>query len=360
MQSVNDITIAAAGSGKTTRIVERALANPQERAALVTYTRNNVAEIEKCFYEQNRAVPGHVEVWPWYTMLLHEFARPYQRRLYDRRIDGIAWVEGKSKTFARATDIKRFYFADDGQIWSDKLPRFVVECNKASNGAVIRRLEQRFDRIYFDEVQDLVGYDLEIVELLLRSKIDVSMVGDHRQSTFRTHAATKNSPYQGIKIIEKFRTWERDGLATLTYLSSTHRCHQSIATFADAFFPAEPATKSLRSNLTGHDGVFAIPSADVAQYVTTYDPQVLRLSRVTSCQGHDALNFGDSKGMTFDRVLIFPHKKGIDWLKSGNFGLIEKSAAKLYVAVTRARHSVGFVYDGEVSLPGIVKFSKSA
>ncbi len=77
-------------------------------------------------------------------------------------------------------------------------------------------------------------------------------------------------------------------------------------------------------------------------------------------EGHDALNFGESKGMTFDRVLIFPHKKGGDWLKSGNFDYIEKSAAKLYVGVTRARYSVAFVYDGAVKLPGILKYARPA
>jgi len=352
---VNEIIVAAAGSGKTTRIVERAIANSGERAALLTYTRNNVREIESRFYEKNKALPGHVEVWSWYTMLLQELARPYRNRLYDRRIDRIAWVEGKSKTFAKATNVPKYYFAEPAKIWSDKLGRFVIECNKASDGAVIRRLEKRFDRIYIDEVQDLAGYDLDIVELLLRSKIAVTLVGDHRQATFRTNNASKNNPYKGIKIIDKFKEWEKAGLAQVDYLSETRRCHQSIATFADAFFPMEPQTKSLQSILTGHDGVFVIPRADVAQYVTTYGPQVLRLDRRTKCEGHHARNFGESKGMTFDRVLIFPHKSGRGWLSSGDFQHVAKSAAKLYVGVTRARHSVAFVYDGVVNLPGVVK-----
>ena len=48
---------------------------------------------------------------------------------------------------------------------------------------------------------------------------------------FRTNNATKNNPYKGIKIIEKFKEWEKAGYATVNYLSETHRCHQSIATF---------------------------------------------------------------------------------------------------------------------------------
>ncbi len=239
-----------------------------------------------------------------------------------------------------ADNVAKFYFAEPGKVWADKLGRFVLECNKASEGAIIRRLEQRFDRIYIDEVQDLAGYDLDLVELLLKSKIKVTLVGDHRQATFRTNNASKNSPYKGIKIIDKFKEWEAAGLATVKYLSETRRCHRAIATFADGFFPVEPETKSLQGKLTGHDGVFVIPPSDVAQYVTTYAPQVLRLDRRTRCQGYNALNFGESKGMTFDRVLIFPHKSGRDWLSSGDCQHVAGAVAKLYVGVTRARHSV--------------------
>jgi DNA helicase-2/ATP-dependent DNA helicase PcrA len=42
MLSTNDVIIAAAGGGKTTNIVTRALEAPSERSALVTYTQNNV------------------------------------------------------------------------------------------------------------------------------------------------------------------------------------------------------------------------------------------------------------------------------------------------------------------------------
>ncbi len=98
------------------------------------------------------------------------------------------------ENFAKATEIEKFYFAEPGQIWSDKLPRFVIECDEASNSAVIRRLEQRFDHIYIDEVQDLVGYDLEIIELLLKSKINVTMVGHHRQATFQFAPPLRTAP----------------------------------------------------------------------------------------------------------------------------------------------------------------------
>jgi DNA helicase II / ATP-dependent DNA helicase PcrA len=205
VQSPNEIIVAAAGGGKTTRIVKRALADRPLRSALLSYTQNNVLEIEKAIYSLNSSIPPHIEVWSWFSFLLRELARPYQRAVHDRRIDGIHWVEGRSDRFARQTDISRFYFSDGIRIYSDKLSRFICICNKASAGAIIKRLEQRFDHIHIDEIQDMAGYDIDLIELIMRSQIGVTLVGDHRQSTYRTNNAAKNKAYAGVHIIDKFR-----------------------------------------------------------------------------------------------------------------------------------------------------------
>jgi DNA helicase-2/ATP-dependent DNA helicase PcrA len=353
MSSTNSVIIAAAGGGKTTRIVNQALVARVQRSAVLTYTNNNIGELEKRFYELNSALPVHIEIWSWYRFLLREMARPYQIYLFNGRIDGIFWVEGRSDTFADAAKIERYYFHGSKRIYSDKLARFVCECDKASGGAVIKRLEQRFDKLYIDEIQDMAGWDIEIMELLLKSKISVTLVGDHRQATFRTNNAAKNSGYGGVKIVEKFREWNRAKLCDLTYERDTYRCNQQIADIADGFFPKEPKTKSLNKKTTGHDGVFVIKSADVAAYVEKYRPQVLRMDVKTDCCGYPALNFGESKGLTFERVLIFPHKLGQKWLSTGQLTHVEKSAAKMYVGVSRARYSVAFVHDGATMVKGI-------
>lgn len=112
----------------------------------------------------------------------------------------------------------------------------------------------------------------------------------------------------------------------------------------------------MNKKVTGHDGVFVIASADVAVYVEKYQPQVLRLDVKTDCHGYPALNFGESKGLTFERVLIFPHKLGQKWLSTGELTHVEKSAAKMYVGVSRARYSVAFVHDGEALVKGIAVY----
>jgi DNA helicase-2/ATP-dependent DNA helicase PcrA len=56
------------------------------------------------------------------------------------------------------------------------------------------------------------------------------------------------------------------------------------------------------------------------------------------------MNYGESKGLGFDRVLIYPTKPILDFILN-NKDLDGMSRAKFYVAITRARYSVGIVYN---------------
>lgn len=355
MRSESEAIIAAAGGGKTTRIVDRVLNASAERSALLTYTQVNTEEIGRKIYSQNGAIPDHIEVWSWFSFLLREMARPYQSFLSDRRIEGLLWCNDRSARYVPEKQTNKFYFSENRLIYSDKLSQFVVACNNASGGAVIRRIEQRFNRIYIDEVQDMAGYDLEVIELLLKSKVNVTMVGDHRQATFTTNNSPKNLHFRGINIINKIKQWEKDKLLALTFECNTYRCNQSIADLADTLFPDLPPTTSSNPFITGHDGVFFTPRSRVAEYVMQFRPQVLRYNKQTKCGDYekDARNFGECKGLTFDRVLIFPNGPVSKWLSTGQYDHIKASVAKLYVAITRARYSVTFVVDKNPALATI-------
>ena len=344
--------MCAAGGGKTTRIVGQAISETTSRVALVTYTRNNEKEIERKFYEHAPAIPSRVEVMTWFSFLLRELARPYRPALHNQRIDGLHWIEGRSVPYVPESNTAAHYFAGGRYIYSDKISKFVCECDRLTGGAVMRRLAHRFDHIFIDEIQDMAGYDLEVLELILRAGIKLSLVGDHRQATFRTNQAKKNAAFAGFNIINKFQQWHKGGLAVLSYEQHTHRCHQHIADLGDSFFPSEPTTKSLSATTTSHDGVFIVASSNVPDYVRRFLPQVLRLDKKTHCHDLAAMNFGESKGLTFDRVLVFPHGLGKKWLGTGDIKHVEKSLAKMYVGVTRARYSVAFVFDGAVKIPG--------
>ncbi|MNE65435.1 hypothetical protein D3C80_1609140 [compost metagenome] len=71
------------------------------------------------------------------------------------------------------------------------------------------------------------------------------------------------------------------------------------------------------------------------------------------------MNFGEAKGLSFDRVLIYPTKPFTDWLLDNNFDLPPTSRSKLYVALTRAKYSVGIVnnYKKNIEIEGIAKYN---
>ena len=54
-------------------------------------------------------------------------------------------------------------------------------------------------------------------------------------------------------------------------------------------------------------------------------------------------NFGESKGATYERVLIYPTQKILDWILEGRNIDSFETKCKFYVAITRAQYSVAIV-----------------
>ena len=243
------------------------------------------------------------------------------------------------------------YFEAGRYIYSDKIAKFICECDRQANGSIMARLAARFDNILVDEVQDLAGFDLDVLELMLRAGIKLTLVGDPRQATYKTNQSAKGSQFGKAAIIKKFEQWQRAGLLVISHECETHRCNQQIADLGDSMFPGTPSTVSRNCEVSGHDGIFVVPRGKLQLYIETYSPQILRYDRTFECLGQPAINFGEAKGLTFDRVLIFPHGPAKKWLASGDITHIEKSREKLYVAATRARLSLAFAYDGLAMVP---------
>ncbi|MNP24985.1 hypothetical protein D3C76_1177760 [compost metagenome] len=96
-------------------------------------------------------------------------------------------------------------------------------------------------------------------------------------------------------------------------------------------------------------------------YLQKYNPVQLRdSSREIINMNYQSINFGESKGLTFDRVLIYPTKPFINWMNDNNSELAPMSRSKFYVALTRAKFSVGIVYDFNdgVHIDGVQKYVK--
>jgi len=353
MPSKNSVTIASAGSGKTTGIVEDVLAHPDVSALITTFTLSNIAEVKRKFIELNGFVPANVTILPWFTFVLRDLVRPYQNHFFrPRRTRSINLVAGRSDMYARKSDKQRYFFGKSPDIYSDKISEFALNCNDASDGKSLARLERLYQHVYIDEVQDLAGYDLDLLKLFLGSKFDVTLIGDHRQATLATNQSPKYKKYRYAGIIDLFKIWEAEGLCELQFKAISHRCRQEICDFSNQIFPDDLGAESTNETMTGHDGVFIVPTAEVSSYISEFSPQVLRYNKNSKCEGFPAMNFRISKGLTFERTLIFPHKGIQEYLTGGDLSKL-KEPHLLYVAVTRARQSVAFVFDEVVNVPNI-------
>lgn len=344
MQSANKIILASAGSGKTTALVTDASADTSNRAALITYTLNGREELTKKAYRLFGAIPPHLTINTWYGFVLTHFVRPYQNHLYSPRVKGINFnrVPDSLRNIPKSATAK-YFFSSRGLIWRDRVTDFACQVIEKTGGLPLWRLERIFGRLYIDEAQDLSGWDLELVEHLLSSKVQVFLTGDHRQATFSTNDNPKNKAYWGEKIIKKFEEWEAVNLASIEHAAHSHRCNQTICDFADKVFPDCPKTTSLNAEVTAHDGLYFVKQSLVSSYMSQFAPQPLRYNRTRKVTLGEPLNFGEAKGMTFDRTLIYPHGPFEKYLNTGKLCDAGKELAKIYVSITRARASVGFV-----------------
>ncbi|MCH8823730.1 MAG: UvrD-helicase domain-containing protein [Planctomycetes bacterium] len=350
--SKNKVIIACAGSGKTTRLVLDAIASPDRRIAFATFTINNTNGIIKRFGERYGGVPKHVDVMTWFGFLLREGARPYQHALYpDKRIESIFFVQGQSPYWYGEHDIARHYFASGDFIYTDKISKFIVRCNEESNGKVIQRLQQVYTDLFIDECQDLAGPDLDFIELLLQSEIRVTLVGDPCQAVLSTNLSRKNQKYRKSGVTELFERWENNGLCKIETMNKTHRCNSDICNFVNALWPEIEDMSAISNDQTGHDGIFLVGENQVDVYIQKFSPQVLKHGKRKKAPEYErtGLNFGVAKGMECDRVLIVPTGPIKNYLKNGDLSVL-KSKEKLHVAVTRAKHSVAFVYNGNSEL----------
>lgn len=357
MLSKNTVLIASAGSRKTTYVVEQALEDCTRRVLILTYTIENVNQIRDYIIAKVGYIPEHILVQGWFTFLLNDCVRPYQNFVYNkRRIENIFFVEGKSAPYTKKENTEVYFLSEGNKIYTDKISEFACVCNGRSTGAVMERLTNIYDHIYVDEVQDLAGYDLELLQLLFLSPIPVTVVGDTRQATYATNYSPKNSKFKGKNIIDLFKDWEGNGLCKIEERRDCYRCNQIICDLADSLYPSMSKTISKNSEVTGHDGLFTVRICDITEYIEKYEPQVLRWSRTAETEGLKALNFGLSKGQTFPRVLVFPTNGIKHFLKKNMVDDKIGNIPKLYVAITRAKYSVAFVFDGIPANPKILPF----
>ena len=235
-------------------------------------------------------------------------------------------------------------------MYSDKASKLALKIDDLSSGESIARLARAYSAILVDEVQDMVGYDLEILGRISRIVRKTVFAGDPRQKTYETHKDSKNKKFSHGGIADYFASqWAGIKIDT-TSLSTNYRSNSDICKFSDLLYPLMPASVSGVSFSDVHQGVYYVRESEIDQYLDEYRPMQLRdsIKRQVSTRC-PVMNFGDAKGGAFERVLVYPTEPMTKWLLNHAVELKQQSRARLYVAVTRAIKSVGFVVDDKTA-----------
>lgn len=384
----NRFIIAAAGSGKTTYLINEAIKVGSEKVLITTYTEANEAEIRKKIIKTHKFIPTNLTIQTWFSFLIQHGVKPYQGTLnelmFDNQVAGLNLVttrsgakltsDGKKLIYEghplywSEDNFKNHYFTKNWKIHSDKLSKLVCKANENSKGEVINRISRIYENIFIDEVQDLAGYDLELIKLLFRSQSKILLVGDPRQVTYLTHNEAKHNKYSDGRIkqflLDNCKSLIKNGIDE-TSLSVSHRNNKEICFYSSKLYP-ELSTITpcicfeCRSHNSVHNGVFFVLKQDIDSYLLEYKETMQLRWNTTVSTHHDCLaeNFGESKGKTFERVLIYPTDDMKKWTANNNHDLKNGTRAKFYVAITRAKYSVAIVVNAtdKTDIEGITMY----
>ncbi len=347
MQLNNIVIMAAAGAGKTHDICKEVIENAKttnKKILITTYTNKGIESIEKEYKKQNNGViDKNVVILSWFQFLLRELVKPYQSSILNKIniINSIDFNHQYGYINFNSRGTPKHYMLTNN-ILSNTVSEFAIDSNIKSNNKVIQRLGEIYSHIYIDEIQDLAGEDIEILNLLFNSKIQIKCVGDVKQSTYTTYNAKKNKKITGIHLIDFFKELERKGIITLLFNNKTRRFGREICEFSNSICTDKNnRIESDKIYKEENQGVYLLDKKDFENYFKIYKPTILKFNAKTKID-YDSLNFGQCKGMTFDRVAIFPNKKYKEFLQNGTS---LDSPCKYYVSATRARYSIVFVVE---------------
>lgn len=363
----NIVYIAAAGSGKTTLLVNKAceIKSP-ENVLILTYTDSNENEIRQKFHKIEGYIPENVCVQTWFSFLFQFYIKPYQNYLTDDdfQIKGLVITSNESLTrrFSK-NQWKSYYFTKEHRALGEKLSELALDCNEKSNGLPLNRLTNIFEHIFIDEVQDLAGYDLDLLKQLFLSNSEIILAGDPRQTTFLTnHNGRKNKKYRDGKLLEYLqlqKELKNKYEVDFKTLNKSWRCCQEICDFASKVSKDFPLTVSKNEANVPIKGVFLIKSEEREAFMKIYS-NMIQLKWNKSTKGIikelNYMNFGESKGLTFEGVLIYPTNDMKEWIEDHDKELAFATRCKFYVAVTRAKYVVGIVWDKKTCSATDIKF----
>jgi DNA helicase-2/ATP-dependent DNA helicase PcrA len=331
------VIFAVAGSGKTTRIV--ASLDLEKRFLLVTYTENNLLNLRRKIIERFGFFPSNIALHSYFTFL-HAFCyRPFL--LMQMRTKGINFDPPPQQTRMLPRTNDAFYVDRHRRLYHNRIATLLA--TKGVMSEVTRRVEKYADVVCVDEVQDIAGYDFELLMAICRSDVDVILVGDFHQHTFDT---SRDGPMNKAlhDDYEKYKKrFEKVGLVVdTTSLAKSYRCSQTVCDFIREHLGIE-----IYSHSSDATEAILLVRQDDADRLHACEETIKLFYREHRKYGCYSENWGSSKGADhYQDVCVVLNGTAYKAFKDGVLrNAAPQTRNKLYVACSRPRGNLYLIPD---------------
>lgn len=331
------VIFAVAGAGKTMRIV--ANLDLHRRFLLITYTDNNLWNLRSKIIGRFGFVPPNIVLYSYFTFL-HVFCfKPYL--LMMMRTRGINFERPPEWTRMLQRTEEAFYIDSHRRLYHSRIAMLLAA--KGVLSEVTNRVEKYFDAVCVDEVQDIGGYDFDLLSTICCCKVDMLMVGDFYQHTFVTSQdgpKNKNlhADYENYK-----KRFETAGLAVDTNsLAKSYRCSQTVCAFIrdhlgiEIYSHSDRATEAALLEVQGEADRFHACERTVKLFYQEHEKY-----------GCYSQNWGNAKGADhYEDVCVILNGTAYKALKNGKIRCASvQTRNKLYVACSRPRGNLYLLSD---------------
>ncbi len=328
------VIFAVAGSGKTTRIVEEL--GKGRRCLVFTYTDENSLNLRRKIAQRHGGMPPGARVMTYFAFL-HAFCfRPAVGLKMPAR--GLSFNDPPRMGRFNATQ-DDYYMDRGGRLFHSRLSKFLMARGLAAEAR--SRIDQFFDLVCVDEVQDFAGHDFNFLMELAETRADMLLVGDFRQHTYDTSrdgSVNKNLHVGFDAYAKRFRD---AGIEVDTSsMAHSRRCSPAVCSFISDQLGIPIGTTSERVA-----AVRDVTSQDDAD-VLWRRPDVVKLFYQQHAEyGCASQNWGASKGEDhYDEVCVVLNPNTLKLHARGELSTLAPGTLnKLYVALSRSRGDVHLV-----------------
>ncbi|HDT9276027.1 TPA: hypothetical protein RF512_000603 [Listeria monocytogenes] len=329
MDKQKQVVHAVAGSGKTSLIIDELTL--EKDIAIITYTISNQSVLKEKVIKKFGCIPDNIHIFGFWQFIYSFCLVP----CLHWKPNGIIYDEEIKR--ANKFRNRKLAYGVKGYIFENMISKFLFD----ESIPYLERIDEFFDEIYIDEMQDFDSYDLDWLLSLARTKIKVWLVGDYYQRTYSTSksgnkSSTVMKDYSSYKgVFEKAGYHFND-----TLLNNSRRCSPEICSFI-----SEKIGIAIGSHKENGNSTISLIQDETEILSILADDSIKKLffkEHYKYCC--NSINWGESKGQTYENICVVLNPESFKlYSKNKLIEMKPTTKSKFYVACTRSLGNLYFI-----------------